>query len=401
MATKKQLKKSIGHLHSLQRKHKKLVTQVEKARRKLEARRLEMRALEAKITKNERRVSASSRGNGRGPLPGKKDLRSARLIFNPKSAARGGPDHSIEVVVATLLRHGIRAKLCLKTSGKAARECARQAARQNEELVIAAGGDGTVEDVASELVMTKTTLGVLPLGTMNNLARSLGIPLGLDEACALIGAGITRHIDIGRIRNGQKKSRYFLETAGLGLGGVALPAGQAAKKGKWRKLPTAIAKFFDLQPAPVEFRLDDGAPIQANAQLVTVSNAPMTGPNFMIAPEAKMDDGLLDVAVYDGMGKAELAGYFMEAANGQRAHDPKVRFYRASRAVIHSNHVMPAVSDKDPIPERQELEVEVVPQALSVIVGEGIGLAIPAVDAPSIQAPAAEDVPMERTTEVG
>lgn len=375
---------SVRVLRRLQKEHKKSIKKVEKAREKLETRRKKMRALEAKIARLEHRVSASERGNGHGPARGGKDLVPARLIFNPKAETSGKADHGLENVVETLRLHGIRAQVCLKTSGKVARQCAREAAENNEGLVIAAGGDGTIEDVASQLVGTKTALGILPLGTMNNLARSLGIPQALDEACALIGGGITRQIDAGHVAEGEKiQTRFFLETAGLGLTGIAFPAGQDAKKGNWNKLPTAIGKLFDLQPAPVEIRLDDGQVIRANSQLVTVSNAPLTGPNFLIAPEAKMDDGLLDVAVYDRMGKAELMGYLLESSNGKHADNPKVRFYRARHVVIRSNQEMPAVSDKDAIPEHQVLDIEVIPHALTMIVGNGTGLALPVDAVPS------------------
>src|SRR4029077_2688404 len=127
-------------------------------------------------------------------------------------------------------------------------------------------------------------------GSANNLARSLGIPLDLDDACALIGAGSTRQIDVGHVL-GEKKAaaKYFLETTGIGLTAIAIPTGQAVRKGQLFGLPHALRKLFDHKPEAVEVVLDDGVAISANSQLVTVSNAPLMGRNFLLAPSAKMD----------------------------------------------------------------------------------------------------------------
>ena len=93
--------------------------------------------------------------------------------------------------------HGIRAEVGIKTSGKAVREMAKAAADRGQALVIVAGGDGTIEDVASQLVNSEVILAILPTGTMNNIACSLGVPLDISAACALIGMGVTRKIDMG------------------------------------------------------------------------------------------------------------------------------------------------------------------------------------------------------------
>jgi diacylglycerol kinase family enzyme len=233
-------------------------------------------------------------------------------------------------------------------------------------------------------VGSQTVLGILPTGTMNNLARELGIPLDIEQACALLGAGITRQIDVGQIRsNGKSNGNYFLETAGLGLA-IALPAGQNIKKGRWGKLPSAFRKMFDLNEKPIEIELDSGEKVETKVQLVTVSNAPLYGLNNLIAPDAKMDDGLLDLAVYDGLSDLDLAGYFLKTANGQRVSNPNVRFYRTRRVHIRSQEEMPDMSDKDELPDRKVLDFELLPRAISVIVGQGSGLVWPVEAVPSV-----------------
>lgn len=383
MTAKKQLNEQVQALRRLQSNHKNRARKVEKTRLKLERQRRRLTALEARIAQLEHRISHAARGDGRSSRLTGKELRSIRVIFNSKLDLNGGGENNLEKVVEALRAHGIRAEICLKTSGKIARKCARQAAKENEGMVIVAGGDGTIEDVASELVGTKTALGIIPLGTMNNLARSLGIPLDISDACELIAAGITRPIDVGRVREADKpQNGYFLETAGLGLSGIALPAGQDAHKGRWGKLPEAISRLFSLEPAPVEVQLDHEV-VKADSQLVTVSNAPLTGANLTVAPDAKMDDGMLDVTIYDRMRKAEILAFLMEGRNGKCPENPNVHRYRARHVAIRSSEKMPAVSDKDAIPAQHLLDIELVPQALSAVVGNGIGLTMPVESVPA------------------
>ncbi len=370
---------AVRKLKRAQEKHSVLLAKVEKARVKLEKRKRKLHALETKIAHLER-ATAEPQKKRLGQAAAKDDnLRRARLIFNPVSGNEG-TDNSKRLVeiVSRLREHGILAGIGLKTSGKAARDLAKEAVDNGEDLVIVAGGDGTVEEVASQLIGSKTTLGVLPTGTMNNLARSLGIPLDIEDACSLIGMGITRQIDTGRVVSNEKPSvEYFLESAGVGLSAIAIPTGHALEKGRWGALPTALKKVFDSKPAPIHVELDDREPINVYAQIVTVSNAPMMGKNILLAPDAKMDDGYLDVAIYDEMTKTDLIQYFVAASNGQRAENSKVKFYRARRVRLSANQELDANSDKDIIPGKRVLEIEVVPQALSMIVGKGTALSLP------------------------
>src|SRR6185503_574376 len=104
--------------------------------------------------------------------------------------------------------------------------------------------------------------------------------------------GITRKIDVGRVKANEKPEvEYFLESAGIGLSAIVLPAGQELRKGRLAKLPSALRRLFEFKPGAVEVELDNGERIIANSSLVTVSNAPLLGMNYMIAPDANMDDG--------------------------------------------------------------------------------------------------------------
>ena len=363
-----------------QQRHVELLAKVEKAAARLDRRKLKLTALESTIADLEGRVAGPRKRRGaKGETV--QGIRRAQLIFNPASG-RDEEDNAMRLsrIVSSLRAHGIEAAIGLKTSGKAARTLARDAVRAGLPLVIVAAGDGTVGDVASQLVGTSTVLGVIPIGTMNNVARSLGVPLEIDDACALIGMGTTRHIDAGRVHTNQgARDEFFLECAGVGLSAIGALAGQSFEKRRWGALPKVLQRFFEARLGTMRIEVD-GTMIEAATRIVTVSNAPLMGNNMLAAPEAKMDDGYLDVSVYDGMGDAALVKHFL-AASSNTPDDLKI--YRARRVIITTEEAVLANSDMNIAPERNVIEIEVVPAALSMIVGNGIGLTIPVESAPS------------------
>ena len=374
-----------------QRKHEAMVRKVEKANDRLERRRAKLVAMETRIAdlENELSVPRKSKLGKRASSDG--ELKPARLIFNP-SSGRDAEDNAARLakLVNNLRAHGIEAKVGLKTSGAAARDLARKAVKSGDPLVIVAGGDGTIGDVAAELIGKDIVLGIVPTGTMNNVARSLGVPLDIEGACALIGMGTTRHIDMGRVTTSAgTDAEYFLECAGVGLSAIVAAGGQAFVKRRWNLVPRALRKFFEAKAGKIIVELDDTV-VEATTRIITVSNAPLMGNKMLAVPGGKMDDGLLDVQVYDGMDMAALAKHF-KAASSDSPDDLKT--YRASKVRIKSAEPIPANADMNIAPAENVIEMEVIPKALSVIVGNGIALTTPVESAPDAP-PFAEDPPI-------
>ena len=368
-------------LQRQQRKHRTLLTEVEKTTEQLDHYKHKIQATEAQIAELEQRLAEPRKKNAGKQAASDGELTHARLIFNPGAGA-SSKDNAARLahIVSSLRVHGIQAHVGMKTSGKAARNMARDAVRSRHALVLVAGGDGTIEDVASQLVGTSTVLGIVPIGTMNNLARSLGVPLDIDGACALIGMGTTRHIDVGRVFSPDSPEfRYFLEGAGFGLSAIAMLIGGAVEKRRWHILPSALRKLFASKLNSIQVQLDDTT-LAVSSRIVTVSNAPLLARNMVVAPGAKMDDGLLDIAVYDGMGDAELVKHFMAAASGST---DDLTMYRARRVRITAEQGEMGNADKQVTPQRCTIEMDIVPQGLAVIVGQGIGLTLPVASAPA------------------
>jgi len=375
-------KNLIESLQDAQRKHQELLRAVEGATARLEVRKAKLRKLEAFIARLERHLAALNEQPVVPSVQGEDKLKQAQLIFNPSSGTDDG-DSAMRLaeIVATLRRHGIAAQIGIKTSGKGARAMARDAVRAGWPLVVVVSGDGTIEEVASQLVGSPTVLGIVPNGTMNNLARSLGIPLDIENACALIGMGTVRHIDVGRVFSGDPTdSRYFLECGGVGLGALATLAGEALQKKRWQLFSKVLGRAFSATPVNIRVEMDD-VTLEPSTAIVTVSNAPMMGHNLLVAPDARMDDGLLDVAVYDGMGTGELIKHLKAMSDGKTERVPT---YRTRRVSISCEAALPANADDKELPsERRMIEIEVMPGALSVIVGKGFALTVPVESAPT------------------
>ncbi|TMC24098.1 MAG: hypothetical protein E6J33_01575 [Chloroflexi bacterium] len=153
------------------------------------------------------------------------------LIINPASGVsllaethHDSGESTEEMILEELRTYGIEAEVWHTSLEDPGNGLAKKAADEHVDLVIAAGGDGTIDAVASGLVKLEPTLAIIPMGTMNNLAHSLGIPLPLEAACAIIAKGETRAIDVGIINE-----KTFIEVAGIGLEAALFPAAEELK----------------------------------------------------------------------------------------------------------------------------------------------------------------------------
>lgn len=364
-----------------QHEHPQRLADVESASKDLDRKARKLAALEATIADLERRLAAPRKLTLGTEDPQDGELTPAVLIFNPWSGKQHDNGVRLARIVATLREHGVEADVKLKTSGKAARRHARAAVEAGVGLVICAGGDGTQQDVGSQRIGTDVTLAILPTGTSNDLARALGIPLELDDACALIGMGTTRLIDVGRVvGDGRRHVEHFLQVAGIGLFAIGALAGQAFRKRRWSLFRTAAADAREVR-ANQRFRVTiDGVELEAVTNLVTVSNCPLIGPRVLGTPGGKMDDGLLDVAVYDGLSDVQLAAHFAAAKLGKDSG--LVRSYPARQVRIESEVALPTSTDMSQQPAQHVVEIVVVPRALRVIVGNGMALTVPVSSAP-------------------
>ncbi len=295
------------------------------------------------------------------------------LILNPTSGLSAlaepqvhTPESNEEIILRTLQTYGIEPEVWHTTFEDPGEGLAKKAADEHIDLVIAAGGDGTIHAVASGLIKSESTLGIIPMGTMNNLAHSLGIPSTLEEACAIIGKGESHAIDVGHI-NGQ----IFLEVAGAGLEAALFPAAEEIKQSHFLStVRGAIGGLFTLltyRPSRLKISFDETQKRSYHALQVTICNAPYYGAHFAAAPQAVMDDGMLDVVIYRRFSKLEYIKHAISISQGRRDFQPKIRYLRVKSMRISSEYPLAIQADGQPHGSTPAT-IGVIPGALHICV---------------------------------
>jgi YegS/Rv2252/BmrU family lipid kinase len=295
----------------------------------------------------------------------------AALIFNPNAGQKLGLSTNAagaDEVQAALRAEGIPFDPWPTEHAGHATELARQAVAEGRQLVIAAGGDGTVNEVAQGLAGTETVLGLMPLGSIMNIARTLWVPRDLALAARTIADGKVLAMDMGRIGE-----RFFLEAAGVGLDAGLFGYFERLEEGASRlaTLRAALRFLGQLGSPRLTLEYDGGARIQARAPMVSVANGPYVGAAYAIAPGARIDDGLLDVVVFRQASIPRVLLHLALIAGGRALPPPpeartlRVRWVRISR---RRGRTLPVHADGDPSGVTPA-EFQAAPAALRVIVG--------------------------------
>ena len=212
--------------------------------------------------------------------------------------------------------------------------------------VIAAGGDGTVSVVASALLgHREATLGILAMGSFNNMARGFGIPVTLEEALDVIGTGRSTEVDAGWVVHEGDEGRPFFEAAGVGVEAIGFLAVELAERRGWWRALRALVRGLRLRKTPMRITIDEHS-YRTGSPAVTVSNGPYHGMGFAVADEADPTDGLLTVTVFHGMERWEVLRHFLAVARRRPRREPRVATYPARRVTIEGvRRALPAHAD--------------------------------------------------------
>jgi diacylglycerol kinase (ATP) len=296
-------------------------------------------------------------------------LRQAQLILNPVSGDDEPNRMKLPDIIAALEAEGIQAEPAFTKPDESPALIAQQAVEAGCKLVIVGGGDGTVSEVAKGLLHTQVPLGIVPIGTYNNIARSLDLPNDIESACHVIAHGQVKTIDIGQA-NGE---HYFFEAAGVGLDAMLFPLGEEIKGGSWGRIIQAARLAISYRPQPIllqfdrplaQARLDptkqrrfvnrlpnQRAPHQIwrSPLLIIIANAPYYGTGFTVAPEAVLDDNVLTINIFRNFSKWELLRHFWSISRGQYRYSPKIETYSAAEVRLSSRAELPFHVDGQPI----------------------------------------------------
>lgn len=290
------------------------------------------------------------------------------IIVNPHAGQKAGVRtnrYGPQDLQQLLERHGIEADLLLTEHADHATELARQAARDGRPLAVAAGGDGTVTEVASGLIGTDTQLGMLPLGSIMNLASMLGVPRDLDAAAAAIKEGHAVRIDAGRVTTAVGQ-RIFLEAAGIGVSAALFAYTNQLDSGNWSSLRPLLRYLLRYNPRRIRLRID-GQEQLTRGTMVTIANGPLLGAAFEIAPEARLDDHVFTVRIFSAVSKLELAAQVWAILRRGIATQPGVLTRRGRTIEVHGRRPLMVHADSHPM-GTTPARIELLPSALSVLV---------------------------------
>lgn len=289
------------------------------------------------------------------------------FVVNPRSGVER--NKKVQQAIDSTLDHGIYSyEIRLTQHAGHGEEIAREAAG-HAYAVIAVGGDGSVNDVIRGLYGTGTALGIIPKGSGNGLARSLGIPVNVVAALQLINRNLTEKIDIGKA-NG----RFFASNAGVGYDALICKKFAKSTRRGLAVYAWLITKYMWLYRDWYWDITVDGQHYRRRAFLVNVANGTQMGYDFKIAPDANWTDGLLDVVVINKFPKilGALLGYKM--FNGTLLQSRYVERIRGKEITISNPDLKLMQADGDAMATTNTIQFSIIEQAIAVIVGKKAGM---------------------------
>ena len=296
-----------------------------------------------------------------------------RIILNP--VAGRGYGAQVEPELRRLLdSEGVDFDLVHTAGPWHAAELAEQSVRDGFEVVVAAGGDGTFNEVVNGLMAAAEsgatgTMGIIPVGSGSDFANTIGVPPDLPGACHRLAHGENRTVDVGRVTLPGCLPRYFDNTVNIGFGGVVTVEAQKVKRlrGMALYLPVVLKTIFLSLRIPLATIEYDGQNLVLPALMIVVANGPREGGGFHVAPGARPDDGLFDLCIVSEIGRLAMLGLVPHFMKGTHVDRKPVRMARARRVTVSSPDDLVAHMDGEILcTDAHRIEFEIIPQRLQV-----------------------------------
>jgi YegS/Rv2252/BmrU family lipid kinase len=257
-------------------------------------------------------------------------------------------------------------------------ELAKQAALDGFEVVVVAGGDGTANEVINGLMLAKhagadgVAMGVIAIGRGNDFAFGVNVPPGLEDGCRVLVDDFRTSMDVGLVTGGlYPEGRYFGN--GVGIGFDAVVGFEALKmtrlQGFLSYIVAAVKTIFLYYQAPLVRIEFDGQTMDKHTLMVSIMNGRRMGGGFMMAPEAGIDDGLLDLCIAEQVSKARIFALIPRFMAGTQASQPSIQTGRTRSIVVTAlEGSLPAHADGETLcTEGQQLKMEILPRQIEII----------------------------------
>lgn len=244
-----------------------------------------------------------------------------------------------------------------------ASEIAAKAKDDGVDIVVAIGGDGTVNEVARAIVHSDTALGIIPCGSGNGLARHLLLPLNVRKAIEVINRCEIRQLDYGIINN-----YPFFCTCGMGFDAfVSMKFAEAGKRGPITYVENVLREGLKYKPETYTIE-DENGTVQYKAFLISCANASQYGNNAYIAPQASMSDGLMDVIIMEPFDVFEAPQISIEMFSKTLDKNSKIKTFRTRHLHIHRDKPGVIHYDGDPVMTGADIDIELKPKGINIIV---------------------------------
>ena len=243
-------------------------------------------------------------------------------------------------------------------------ELASIAASENAFMVVAIGGDGTINEIGRALVHTNTALGIIPCGSGNGLARHLQIPMDAQKAIEIINEGVVACVDYGKINE-----IPFFCTCGVGFDAlVSMKFANSGKRGMLTYLENMLQESLTYKPETYDIEWSNGLEKQTcKAYLIACANASQYGNNAYIAPQASLSDGLMDVTILEPFTVLDVPALSFQLFNRTIDKNSRIKTFRCGDLRIHRAKEGLMHFDGDPIMAGTDLDVKIIPQGLHIV----------------------------------
>lgn len=282
-------------------------------------------------------------------------------IVNPISGTRKDKKRLVELLSKHIDTQQYALEIVYTQRAGHATQLAAESAMQGVDIVVAVGGDGTVNEVARALIGTSTALAIIPCGSGNGLARHLHIPMEAKQAIEAINHGELQSIDYGLI-NGTP----FFCTCGMGFDAfVSLKFAKAGRRGVLTYLEQTLLESLKYKPETYELETEDGT-YRHQAFLIACGNASQYGNNAYIAPRATLTDGLLDVTVLEPFTVMDVPSLAFQLFNKTIDQNSRIKTFRCRRLTVKRTAPGIVHFDGDPMTTSEQVDIELVPAGLHV-----------------------------------
>ncbi len=263
-------------------------------------------------------------------------MKNTLVILNP--AARGDRATRWRPRVESLTRGAV---LCATSRSGEAELLARHAVKEGFQTIVAAGGDGTINEIVNGIAESEVVLGLLPLGTMNVFATELGLPANdLDHCWEIIRSQRTRRVDLP-----SANGKHFVQLAGVGLDAQVVQETSHTFKRNFGPLSYLISAAQIATRQPPRLTIESENAVTDEGSLVLVGNGRLYGGRFPFFKQAMIDDGLLDVLVFKRLNYIEIIRYLQNVVFSSQITSPEVEYFQTRRLRVTSDANVPVEID--------------------------------------------------------